>query len=70
MFIIGGSDSDDNYSKRVTHFKNYQKFIEKAPMINKRAFFPSQYCLYDSNLYVFGGHDGNHDLNACEKFDF
>ena len=40
-FIIGGSDNEDNYSKRTQYFCKYTIFLEKAPMINKRAFFPS-----------------------------
>ena len=41
MFILGGSDSQDNFSKRVQLFAEYRVFLEKAPMIGKRAFFPS-----------------------------
>jgi hypothetical protein len=58
MFILGGSDSEDNFSKRTILFSRYNKFVEKSPMINKRAFFPSIFNLSDSHLYVFGGHDG------------
>ena len=41
MFILGGSDVDDNFSKRSTYFNRYVKFEDKAPMQTKRAFFPS-----------------------------
>jgi len=41
MFILGGSDSSDNFSKRCQLFSEYKVFLEKAPMINKRAFFAS-----------------------------
>ncbi len=59
MFILGGSDSEDNFSKRATMFSHYERFVEKAPMIYKRAFFPSLYC--ESGVWVFGGHDGKVD---------
>lgn len=68
MFILGGSDADDNFSKRVVLFSRYKKFVEKPPMIFKRAFFPSLFCLSDSCLYAFGGHDGENDLGACERY--
>jgi hypothetical protein len=32
MFILGGSDVDDNFSKRTTYFNRYMKFEDKAPM--------------------------------------
>jgi len=68
MFILGGSDADDNFSKRTLLFSRYNKFVEKPPMIYKRAFFPSLFCLSDSCLYAFGGHDGEKDLNFCERY--
>lgn len=68
MFVLGGSDSDDNFSKRTLLFSKYQKFVEKPPMIFKRAFFPSLFCLADSCLYAFGGHDGESDLSSCERY--
>jgi hypothetical protein len=40
-FILGGSDNENNYSKRVQYFCKYNVFVEKPPMIDKRAFFPS-----------------------------
>lgn len=43
MFILGGSDSEDNFSKRATMFSRYERFVEKAPMIYKKAFFPTLY---------------------------
>lgn len=55
---MGGSDAEDNFSKRTILFSRYAKFVEKPPMIFKRAFFPSIFCLSDSCLYTFGGHDG------------
>jgi len=42
--------------------------LEKPPMINKRAFFPSIYSRLDHSIYVFGGNDQGRDLNDCEKF--
>jgi hypothetical protein len=68
MFILGGSDPEDNFSKRTLLFSRYQKFVEKPPMIFKRAFFPSIFCLSDSCLYAFGGHDGELDLDTCERY--
>jgi hypothetical protein len=68
-FILGGSDNEDNYSKRVQYFCKYNLFIEKPPMINKRAFFPSVFARLDNSIYVLGGSDSNQtDLNKCEKF--
>ena len=49
-------------------------FIEKAPMINKRAFFPSISMSFQEDkgepdsLFVFGGHDGEADLELCEQY--
>lgn len=43
MFILGGSDVDDNFSKRNTFVNRYKFFEEKAPMLMKRAFFPSTF---------------------------
>lgn len=51
MFILGGSDADDNFSKRATLFYRYEKFEEKASMNAKRAFFPS--------ICLGGGMNGN-----------
>jgi hypothetical protein len=47
MFILGGSDLEDNFSKRNTFFNKYSKFEDLAPMPQKRAFFPSVFCLSD-----------------------
>lgn len=58
MFILGGSDSDDNFSKRNVYFSRYQRFVEKSPMLYKRAFFSSIFCVGDSCVYVFGGSNG------------
>ena len=33
MFILGGSDVDDNFSKRVIMFNRYKQYEDKAPMI-------------------------------------
>ena len=66
---MGGSDNEDNYSKRVQYFCKYNVFIEKPPMISKRAFFPSLFSRLDNSIYVLGGSDSNaSDLNTCEKF--
>lgn len=42
-------------------------------MINKRAFFPSVVMSFQEDkdagadtLFVFGGHDGEYDLETCE----
>jgi hypothetical protein len=59
MFVLGGSDVDDNFSKRNTYFNRYQRFEDKAPMQLKRAFFPSTFCLSDTSVYVFGGNNGD-----------
>lgn len=68
-FIMGGSDNDNNYSKRVQYFCKYNVFIEKPQMINRRAFFPSVFMKLDSAIYVFGGSDSDQsDLAECEKF--
>ena len=68
MFILGGSDANDNFSRRVTLFSKYEKFIEKPLMLSKRAFFASIFCISDSCLYAFGGNDGENDLNLCERY--
>lgn len=68
MHIIGGSDVDDNFSKRNTFFNRYGKFEDKAPMIIKRAFFPSTFCMSDTSIYVFGGNNGDQDLASCERY--
>jgi len=68
MFIIGGADVDDNFAKRCTFFNRYKAFEEKTPMVEKRAFFPSIFCFADAGVYAFGGNDGMHDLNSCERF--
>jgi hypothetical protein len=61
---MGGSDNDDNYSKRVQYFCKYNLFIEKPHMINKRAFFPSVFSKLDNSIYALGGSDSNTtDLN-------
>ena len=59
MFILGGADVDDNFSKRNTYFNRYVKFEDKAPMQVKRAFFPSCFCISDTQVYVFGGNNGD-----------
>jgi hypothetical protein len=79
MFILGGSDSQDNFSKRVQLFAEYRVFLEKAPMIGKRAFFPSLTMSFQEKekdgslpgadlVFVFGGHDGENDLETCEQY--
>ena len=68
MFILGGSDANDNFSRRVTLFSKYEKFIEKPLMLWKRAFFAAIFCISDSCLYAFGGNDGENDLNLCERY--
>jgi len=68
MFVLGGSDQMDNFSRRVTFFSKYSKFIEKPLMICKRAFFASIFCISDSCLYAIGGNDGVKDLSHCERF--
>ena len=68
-FIMGGSDNDDNYSKRVQYFLKYNVFIEKPPMIYKRAFFAALFTKLDNSIFVIGGSDSNStDLVTCEKF--
>jgi len=68
-FILGGADNENNYSKRVQYFCKYNVFVEKPPMISKRAFFPSLFAKLDNSIYALGGSDSNSsDLNKCEKF--
>lgn len=55
MFILGGSDQANNFSSRCLFFAKYQRFVEKPPMLFRRAFFPSTFCILDSCVYVFGG---------------
>ena len=68
MFILGGTDIDDNFSRRTLLFSKYMKFFEKPPMLSKRAYFPSVFCISNSSIYVLGGQDGTHDVALCEKF--
>ena len=68
MFILGGSDVDDNFSKRTTYFNRYMKFEDKAPMQLKRAFFSSTFCVADTSVYVFGGNNGDADMAQCERY--
>eukprot|EP00347_Sterkiella_histriomuscorum_P017020 403350962 len=68
-FILGGSDNENNFSKRVQYFCKYNVMVEKPPMINKRAFFPSIFSRLDNSIYALGGSENNQsDLNKCEKF--
>lgn len=68
-FILGGADSQNNFSKRVQYFCKYNVFVEKPPMINKRAFFTSTYFKLDNSIIAIGGRDSNSsDLNKCERF--
>lgn len=67
-FLLGGSDNEDNYSKRTQFFCKYAIFLEKAPMINKRAFFPSVFTRLDNCIYALGGNDCHSDLSYCEKY--
>lgn len=69
MFILGGSDIKDNFSRKTLFFSKYVRYFEKPNMIYPRAFFPSIFCLSDSCLYVFGGNDGITDINQCERFN-
>jgi len=68
MFLLGGTDQDNNFSRRSLFFSKYKKFFEKPPMLTKRAFFPTVFSMFDQSLYVLGGQDGMHDLDACERF--
>ena len=68
MFILGGTDADDNFSRRCLLFSKYLKFFEKPPMLTKRAYFPSVFCISNSSIYVIGGSDGLNDLALVEKF--
>lgn len=56
-YILGGSDYEDNYSKRVVYFNKYNNFVERSPLIFKRAFFTSVYSEFDSSIYCLGGSD-------------
>jgi hypothetical protein len=69
MFILGGSDADDNFSKRCTIFKRYHSFDDRSPMLCKRAFFPSIFHIQTAQVFVFGGNGGDKDLSACESFN-
>lgn len=68
MYIVGGTDSDNNFSRRCLFFSKYKKFFEKAPMATKRACFPAVFSMSDQSVYVIGGQDGIHDLPYCERF--
>ena len=68
MFILGGTDALDNFSRRVTLFSKYNRFVEKPMMLSKRAFFPGLFCLNDNCVYAFGGNNGEEDLSNCERF--
>ena len=68
MFILGGTDSENNFSKRNILFSEYQNILEKAPMISKRGFFPAVYSLIDAHIYVLGGGDDRIDLSVCERY--
>ena len=68
MFVLGGSDQMDNFSRRVTLFSKYERFLEKPMMLMKRAFFASIFCISDSCLYAIGGNDGDSDLSHCERY--
>lgn len=66
---MGGSDNEDNYSKRVQYFVKYKLFVEKPHMINKRAFFCSLFIKLDNAVYAIGGNDSKAtNLSACERF--
>lgn len=67
-YIIGGSDYEDNYSKWVVYFNQYNNFIEWSPLIYKRAFFCSVYSEFDNSIYCIGGSDSNQDLCECERY--
>lgn len=69
MFILGGSDEADNFSKRCIIFKKYQKMEERVPMIDKRAFFPSVFHIKTAQVFVFGGNSGDKDLSECETYN-
>lgn len=68
MFILGGTDIDENYSRRALLFSKYHRFYDKPPMVVKRAFFPSVFNIFDSCVYVLGGQDGTSDISTCEKY--
>jgi len=68
IFLIGGLDNQDNYSRKCLWLKKYRNFYEKCPMLQKRAFFSALFCRVDSQVYVFGGFDGQKDLASCEKY--
>jgi hypothetical protein len=66
-FLLGGTDNDQNYSKRAQFFVKYNIMLEKPQMLNKRAFFSSIFVKQE--IYVFGGSDSSStDLAFCEKF--
>jgi hypothetical protein len=68
MMICGGTDIDENYSRRALLLSKYHRFYEKPPMVVKRAFFPSVFNIYDSSVYVMGGQDGISDIATCERY--
>ena len=69
MFVMGGTDVDEIFSRRVLLFSKYHRFYEKPPMVVKRAFFPSVFSIFDSSVYVLGGQDGQSDMSICEKYN-
>lgn len=68
MFIMGGFDDVNNYHNRCLFFSKYKQIYQKPGLSCPRAFFPSVFCISDSCLYVFGGHDGASDTAACERY--
>jgi len=68
VFIMGGLNDEDHYSKRCLWFKKYKAFYEKCPMLSKRAFFSTLYSQIDCQIYAVGGYDGTQDLKSCEKY--
>ena len=62
--MLGGTDNDQNFSKRAQFFVKYNIMLEKTPMINKRAFFSAVFTKLENSIFVFGGSDSsNTDLN-------
>ena len=41
LFLLGGSDEDENHYRRVVWFREYNYYVEKPQMAFARSFFPA-----------------------------
>lgn len=66
---MGGVDENSNYYRRVVQFVKLKSFKEIAPMAIKRAFFCSLLSRLENWVYVFGGNNGEFDLQNVEVYN-